>query len=184
MPSKYPDSHKTGQQLRIETIAAMEAAIAASGFPDRWRFGLLPDAAEWDPPTEEFIGASCTTGPGNRGMLFEVTLRHAPDGDPVAFARKMGEFWESQGYSVTAVGDIDRGSEHDTSFRADRHDGSLYAAVYANTISFNLSIYSECSTDASLEKFAGPNGYRTFNETDPNPYRPTNSPSITPYPRD
>ncbi|WP_391858045.1 hypothetical protein, partial [Vibrio cidicii] len=119
----------------METIEAMEAAIAASGFPDGWKFGLLPDAEEWNPATAEFIGEGCTTQPGDRGQLFLTDLFHAPDGDPVAFATKMGEFWQNQGYAVTAVGDIDRGSEHDTSFRADRPDGSLYAAVTAHSTS-------------------------------------------------
>lgn len=180
----YPDSRKTGQQLRTETLEAMEAAIAASGFPDGWKFGLLPDSEEWNPPTEEFIGALCTTQPGNRGQFFEVGLFHAPVGDPVAFALKMAEFWESQGYTVSAVGDIDLGPRHTTELRADRPDGSLYAGVTAHTTSFNLSVYSECSTDPSLDKFAGPDGYRTFNDSDPDPYHPTNSPSVTPYPRD
>ncbi|KRC49446.1 hypothetical protein ASE16_11925 [Leifsonia sp. Root227] len=183
MPSNYPDSRKTGQELRIETIAAMEAAIAASGFPDGWGFDLGPDAAQWDPAAEEFIGAGCATRPGNRGQLFQVELFHAPDGDPVAFAMKMGEFWKSRGYTVTAVGDIDRGARHFTELRADRSDGSLYAGVTAHTTAFNLGVYSECTTDPSLEKFAGPNGYRSFDWNDPNPYRPTNTPSITPYPR-
>lgn len=183
MSSHYPDSRKTGQQLRVETIEAMNAAIAASGFPDGWKLGLLPDAQEWDPATKEFIGAGCTTGPGNRGRLFRAGLFHSPDGDPVAFARKMGEFWEGQGYIVSAVGDVDRGARHLTEIRADRRDGSLYAAVTAHTTSFNLSVYSECSTDPSLDKFAGPNGYRSFDWNDPDPYRPTNSPSVTPYPR-
>jgi hypothetical protein len=180
----YPDSGKTGQRLRIETIEAMNAAITASELLDGWGFDYGPDAKKWNPATVEFIGDGCTTQPGDRGQLFEVNLFHAPEGDPVAFATKMGEFWESQGYTVTAVGDIDRGSEHDTTFRADRPDGSLYAAVTSYTGSFNLSVYSECSTDPSLDKFAGPNGYRTFDDSDPNPYNPTNSPSVTPYPRD
>lgn len=184
MSSKYPDSGKTGQQLRIETIEAMNAAIAASGLPDGWGFDFGPDAEQWDPATEEFIGAGCTTTPGNRGQLFQVHLFHAPDGDPVAFARKMGEFWESQGYTVSVVGGVDLGARHLTDLRADRRDGSLYAGVTAHTTSSNLSVYSECSTDPSLDKFAGPNGYRTFDWNDPNPYRPTNSPSVTPYPRD
>ncbi|WP_295119494.1 hypothetical protein [uncultured Leifsonia sp.] len=184
MTSHYPDSGKTGQQLRIETIEAMNAAIAASGLPDGWGFDLGEDAEQWNPATEEFIGAGCTTTPGTRGQLFEVNLYHAPGGDPVAFATMMGEFWESQGYAVSVVGGVDLGVEHTTDLRADRPDGSLYAGVTASTISFNLSIYSECSADPSLRKFAGPNGYRTFNEFDPDPYHPTNSPSVTPYPRD
>lgn len=183
MTSHYPDSGKTGQQLRIETIEAMNAAIAASGLPDGWEFAYGPDK-QWNPATEEFIGAGCTTTPGNRGQLFEVTLYHAPGDDPVAFATMMGEFWESQGYTVSVVGGVDLGVEHTTDLRADRPDGSLYAGVTAHTTSFNLSVYSECSTDPSLDKFAGPNGYRTFNDSDPDPYHPTNSPSVTPYPRD
>ena len=184
MTSHYPDSRKTGQQLRTETIEAMNAAITASGLPDGWKFSLLPDAREWNPATKEFVGAGCTTQPGNDGQRFQVDLFHAPVGDPVAFVRKMGEFWASQGYSVSAVGDIDRGPEHDTENRVDRSDGSLYAGASANTVTFVLSVYSECSTDQSLDKFAGPNGYRTFNDSDPDPYHPTNSPSVTPYPRD
>lgn len=184
MASHNPDSRKTGQQLRTEIIEAMNAAITASGLPDGWKFGLQADAEEWNPATEEFIGEGCTTQPGNDGQRFLTGLFHAPDGDPVAFATKMGRFWASQGYRVSAVGDIDRGSEHDTSFRADREDGSPYAAVTAHTVSFNLGVYSECSTDPSLDKFAGPDGYRTFNDSDLDPYHPTNSPSVTPYPRD
>ena len=184
MTSHYPDSRKTGQQLRTETIDAMNAAIAASGLPDGWAFDFGPDAEQWNPPTEEFIGAGCTTQPGEEGQRFQVTLYHQPVGDPVAFAQKMGAFWKGQGYEVTAVGDIDRGSEHDTEFRADRRDGSLHAAVTSHTVSFNLSVYSECSTDPSLDKFAGPDGYRSFDWHDPDPYHPTNRPSVTPYPRD
>ena len=186
MTSQYPDSGETGQQLRIETIEAMNAAITASGLPDGWGLGLQPDAKQWNPAAVEFIGEGCTTQ-GNRGQRFQVALFHAPVGDPVdpvAFATKMGEFWESQGYSISVVGGIDIDAEHTTDLRADRADGSLYAGVTAMTTHFSLSVYSECSTDPSLDKFAGPNGYRTFDEFDPNPYNPTNSPSITPYPRD
>jgi hypothetical protein len=183
MTSHYPDSGKTGQKLRIETIEAMNAAITASELPDGWGFDLGPEAEQWNPATEEFIGALCTTQ-GNRGQLFEVNLFHAPVGDPVVFATKMGEFWERQGYSVSVVGGVDLGERHLTDLRADRADGSLYAGVTTSTTGFNLSVYSECSTDRSLDKFAGPNGYRTFNDTDPDPYHPTNSPSVTPYPRD
>lgn len=181
MTSHYPDSHKTGQQLRIETIEAMNAAIAASELPEGWGFDYGTDAEQWDPATEEFIGALCTTQPGDRGQRFEVDLYHSPDGDPLAFATKMAEFWEGQGYIVSAVGDIDLGPRHATDLRADRRDGSLYAGMSSSTTAFNLSVYSECSTDPSLDKFAGPNGYRTLNDSDPDPYHPTNSPSVTPY---
>ena len=184
MASHYPDSRKTGQQLRTETIDAMDAAIAASGLADGWRFGYGPDAEEWNAATEEFIGAGCTTQPGNRGQRFQVDLYHEPGDDPVAFATKMAEFWESQGFTVSVVAGVDLGPRHLTHFRADRADGSLHAAVMAHTTSFNLSVYSECSTDPSLDKFAGPDGYRKFNDSDPDPYHPTNSPRVTPYPRD
>jgi hypothetical protein len=184
MTSHYPDSRKTGQQLRAETIDAMNAAIAASELPDGWRFDFRPDAEQWNPPTEEFIGAGCTTQPGNDGQRFAVDLFRESDGDPVAFAKKMRDFWESQGYRVSVVGGIDIDDEHTTDLRADRPDGSLYAGVTASTVSFNLSVYSECSTDPSLDKFAGPDGYRSFDWHDPDPYHPTNRPSVTPYPRD
>jgi|GEM_PF-1655350 len=185
MSSHYPDSGKTGQQLRIETIEAMEAAIAASGLPDGWGFAPRPDAEQWNPATEEFIGALCTTtGSGGRGQRFEVDLYRAPAGDPVAFARKMAEFWKSQGHTVSVVGGVDLGAEHTTDLRADRADGSLFAGVTSSTTAFILSVYSECSTDPSLDKFAGPDGYRAFDWNDPDPYHPTNSPSVTPYPKD
>ncbi|WP_431245654.1 hypothetical protein [Leifsonia xyli] len=182
MTSHYPDSQKTGQQLRIEAIEAMNAAITASGLPDGWH-AIGPNAEPWNPPTEEFLGAGCTTQPGDDGQRFDVSLAHTPDDDPVAFAKKMGQFWADQGYTVSLVGDEDRGPEHDTSYRADRRDGSLYAAIYANAIGYTLSVYSECSTHPSLDMFAGPNGYRKFDWNDPNPYHPTNSPSVTPYPK-
>ena len=184
MPSHYPDSQKTGQQLRTETIQAMNAAITASGIPEGWAINLKPGAKKWNPATVEFIGDGCTTQPGNDGQRFQPSLAHAPDDDPVAFAKRMAQFWADQGYRVTAVGDIDRSSEHDTSYRADRADGTLYASVYANTIKYTLSVFSECSTHSSLRMFAGPNGYRVFDEFDPNPYNPTNRPTITPYPRE
>lgn len=168
---------KTGQQLRTETITEMNAAITASGLPDGWGYGWGPDAILWDPDTEEFLGSSCSVGSGNL-QLFHVGLNHLPVGDPVAFAHKMGDYWKTQGYAVSTVGQA--GGLID--IRVDREDGSLYGGVSASDTVFTLEIYSECSTDPTLEKFAGPTGYRDFDYHDPDPYYPTDSPSVTPYP--
>lgn len=183
MTPNTPDSHKTGQQLRTEVIDAMNAAITASGLPDGWAYDWQPGGEPWNPSTEEFLGDLCTTDPGDDGQRFSIDLYHQPVGDPVPFARKMSDFWKRQGYTVTVVGGIDLGDDHTSDLRADRPDGTLYAGVTSSTILFNISIYSECSTDPSLHQFAGPHGYRTFDPSEPNPYHPTNTPTITPYPR-
>ncbi|MGO4594246.1 hypothetical protein AB4Z18_10540 [Leifsonia sp. 2TAF2] len=168
---------KTGQQLRTETITAMNAAITASGLPDGWGNSWTPGARQWDPDTREFIGASCSVGSGDR-KRFELHQAHLPVGDPVAFAHKMGDYWKTQGYAVSTVAQA--GGLID--IRVDREDGSLYGGVAASDTVFTLDSFSECSTDPTLSMFAGPTGYRAFDDEDPNPYHPTKSPSVTPYP--
>lgn len=177
-----PGPQKTGQQLRVEIIEAVTAGIAASGIPDGW---TLPMGQAWDPDTKEFLGASCSVAQtGTRRERFQVDLHHAPVGDPLAFADMMGDYWKDQGYIVSPVGTpaTGPGGRNYTENRADRADGSLAAGATAQDTLFVLSFYSECSTDPSLDRFAGPAGYREFDMLDPNPYYPTSSPTITPYP--
>lgn len=177
-----PGPQKTGQQLRSELIADANAAIAASGLPDGWAYDSLPGAAPWDPDTDEFLGVSCTVGDSRQ--RFALGLFHDPVGDPVAFVHRMGDYWKDQGYIVSSVGDDVTGpvgarSSHN---RADRADGSLAAGASAQNKYFVLRIYTECSTDPTLGRFAGPTGYREYDMLEPNPYRPTDTPTITPYP--
>ncbi|WP_090107269.1 MULTISPECIES: hypothetical protein [unclassified Leifsonia] len=174
------EPQKTGQQLRTETIAAMNAAITASGLPDGWSTDWLPGGYPWDPDTEEFLGAGCSTENGSRRQRFDAELYHTPVGDPIEFAHRVADYWAHQGYRTSTVGDI--GGGHSIELRADRADGSLYAGVVGSDTLFNLGIYSECSTDPTLDKFAGPTGYREFDFFEPDPYSPTNHPTITPYP--
>ncbi|WP_139230606.1 MULTISPECIES: hypothetical protein [unclassified Leifsonia] len=178
------EPQKTGQELRAETITAMNAAITASGLPDGWTTLPRDEGFPWDPDTEEFLGADCSTENGSSRQRFVADLYHTPVGDPVEFAHKMAQYWADQGYTVSAVGDTANGlgHQHYTDYRADRADGTLYAGVVGSDALFNLEIFSECSTDPTLDKFAGPTGYRDFDYHDPDPYHPTNHPTITPYP--
>lgn len=180
-----PGPQKTGQQLRAQLIADTTAAIAASGLPDGWAYHPVPDADPWNPGTDEFIGASCSTSNGETRERFQVFLYHAPVGDPAAFVHMMGDYWNSQGYIVsTVVPTITKpGGGHLTANRADRTDRTLAAGATAHDKYFVLNLYTECSTDPTLGMFAGPTGYRTFDDLDPNPYHPTNSPTVTPYPQ-
>ncbi|WP_460631529.1 hypothetical protein [Leifsonia lichenia] len=175
---------KTGQQLRAQIIDLANAGIAASGLPDGWTYGAHPNLRTWNPEAKEFLGASCSTANGESRQLFLVQLFHAPVGDPVAFAHMMGDYWTEQGYIVSSVGTTATGPDggNYTQIRADRPDGSLAAGVSAQDTLFVLEFYTECSTDPSLDMFAGPTGYREFDEQDPDPYHPTNTPTITPYP--
>jgi hypothetical protein len=178
-----PGPQKTGQQLRAQLIADATAAITASGLPDGWAFGPEPGARPWNPDADEFIGSSCSTANGETRRRFRVPLYHPSVGDPVAFVQMMGDYWTEQGYIVSLVGDpilapADRYAEN----RADRADGSLAAGAAAQNHSFVLTFYTECSTDPTLKMFAGPRGYREFDMLDPDPYYPTDSPTITPYP--
>ncbi|GAB3583139.1 hypothetical protein GCM10027406_27140 [Leifsonia lichenia] len=180
-----PAPQKTGQQLRTQIIADTVAAIAASGIPDGWTLGPQPGARAWDPDAKEFIGATCSTmADGTRTQRFDVNLYHAPVGDPVAFANMMGDYWRDQGYIVSTVIPTitSPGGNHYTQIRADRADGTLAAGVVGQDKLFVLKSYSECSTDPTLEMFAGPTGYRVFDTLERTPYHPTHSPTITPYP--
>ncbi|GAB3576570.1 hypothetical protein GCM10027406_09510 [Leifsonia lichenia] len=175
---------KTGQQLRAQIIDLANAGIAASGLPDGWTYGTKPNVRAWNPEAKEFLGASCSTANGESRQLFLVQLFHTPVGDPVAFVDMMGDYWTEQGYIVsTVVPTITTpGGRNYTQIRADRPDGSLAAGLSAQDTLFAITFYSECSTDPSLDMFAGPTGYREFDEQDPDPYHPTNTPTITPYP--
>lgn len=177
-----PRPQKTGQQLRAELIADADAAIAGSGLPDGWAYDSLPGAAPWDPDTDEFLGAACTVG--SSSQLFQVMLIHDPVGDPIEFVHRMGDFWKDQGYIVSSVGDDVTGpvGDRQADNRADRADGSLAAGASAQTKYFVLHIYTECSSDPTLDLFAGPTGYRDFDMLDKDPYHPTDTPTITPYP--
>ena len=182
-----PDSapQKTGQQLRQQLIELANAGIAASGIPDGWAYNNVPGAELWGAPgTDEFLGASCSTANGEDRQLFLVQLFHAPVGDPVAFVELMGEYWTEQGYIVSTVVPTitNPGGRNYTQNRAGRPDGSLAAMAAAQDTLFVLEFYTECSTDPSMDMFAGPTGYREFDEQDPDPYHPTGTPTITPYP--
>ena len=176
-----PGPQKTGQQLRQELITAVNAGIAASGLPDGWEFLM---GEPWDPEMEEFLGAHCSTTSNSRRQLFEVGIVHALVGDPRAFVNVMGDYWKDRGYTVSPVSTPTPKPNGDIfiAYRADRPDGSLAAGVTTNARSFILDFYTECSTDPTLDDFAGPTGYRTFDPLEQNPYHPTNSPTITPYP--
>lgn len=176
---------KTGQQLRAQLIADVTAAIAASGLPDQWAYNSVPGAAVWgDPETDEFIGSSCSTANGETRQRFRVPLYHPPVGDPGAFVERMRTYWTEQGYVVrTVIPTITSpGGSHYTEIRADRADGSLAAGVVGQDALFVLTFYTECSTHPTMDMFAGPTGYRVYDMLDRDPYHPTNSPTITPYP--
>ncbi|MFE4950876.1 hypothetical protein ACFQ9V_12310 [Leifsonia sp. NPDC056665] len=177
-----PGPQKTGQQLRAELIADANAAIAASGLPDGWAYDSLPGADPWNPRTDEFLGAACTVGDSRQ--LLMVDLMHEPVGDPIEFVHRMGDYWKDQGYIVSPVGDdvIEPIGDRFSHYRADRPEGSLAASAVAQTKYFVLHIYTECSSDPTLDLFAGPTGYRDFDMLDKDPYHPTDTPTITPYP--
>jgi hypothetical protein len=179
-----PGPQKTGQQLRAQLIADATAAIAASGLPDGWAYDSVPEATPWNPETGEFLGSSCSTSSGETRQRFAVPLYHAPVGDPVAFANRMGAYWAELGYTVsTVIPTITApGGNHFTQIRADRDDGTLAAGVVGQDALFVLDTYTECSTDPTLDMFAGPTGYREFDMLEPDPYHPTDTPTITPYP--
>lgn len=179
-----PGPQKTGQQLREQFIAEASAAIAASGLPDGWAYDAVPEATPWNPETGEFLGSSCSTSKGETRQRFDAMLFHAPVGDPVEFVNMMGDYWAEQGYIVSNVGDPYIGPDGDSfaENRADRLDGSLAAGATAQNKYFIIEIFTECSTDPTLDMFAGPTGYREFDMLEPDPYHPTDTPTITPYP--
>ncbi|MGH1523207.1 hypothetical protein ACRAWC_03675 [Leifsonia sp. L25] len=179
----HSGSQKTGQQLREEILTAANDGIAASGLLDGW---ALVGGGTWDPETEEFIGSGCTTTESgeHKRQRFEVGLDHPHVGDPMVFVNTMSDRWKDQGYTVNPIGTPFIGADGDIyiDYRADRPDGSLAAGVVANRSKFILHFYTECSTDPTLNDFAGPTGYRTLDPLEQDVYSPTNSPTITPYP--
>ncbi|MFF2773019.1 hypothetical protein ACFVUP_38560, partial [Streptomyces bacillaris] len=152
--------------------------------PDGWAYGRQSDADPWDSETDEFLGTSCSTANDEPRRQLELMLSHDPVGDPIEFVHRMGDYWKDQGYNVSSVGnDVTApASRRFSHYRADRADGSLAASAAAQTKYFVLHIYTECSTDPTLDMFAGPTGYREFDMLDKDPYHPTDTPTITPYP--
>lgn len=179
-----PGPQKTGQQLRAEIVADATAAIGASGIPDGWALGTQPGSTLWDADAKEFIGVICSTTGSTPRRRFELNLYHASVGDPVVFANRMGDYWSGQGLIVSTVVPTvtGPGGRTFTENRADRPGGGLAAGATAQEALFVLSFYTECSTDPTLDDFAGPSGYREYDMLEPSPYHPKNSPTITPYP--
>ncbi|AGW40686.1 hypothetical protein O159_04900 [Leifsonia xyli subsp. cynodontis DSM 46306] len=176
-----PPPQKTGAELRQQLLDFTADALTATALPDGWRYGPLPDAEPWDPDTSEFTDLGCSTTDNNdKRQQFGLIIDHDPVGGAADFANIIADHWNSLGYPIEVVTPTmtNPGGNHYTGIATTLPNGA-WLMVRASDYIFTLDLNTECSTDPTLNQFAGPHGYRDFD-----PLNPLGTPTPIPSPPD
>lgn len=171
VPQSSGARQKTIAELLTQWADLTNDAITATGDTEGWKDGTpLAQSAAWDPAAEKVSLPPCSTVGSTEANQVKATVYHAAfEDDPHPIADKLTAHWESQGFTVTRTVDWTSPSgRRDVAIRAVRSDGVFYGLGVTSEI-VAIDVVTECSTDPSIDEWAGERVRQRLKSLDPAP---------------